>query len=365
MSRNSLILLGVATAIATLSAASTSPLPLAGGTFQQPETVSLTGAKVGIWNLAGTVTVLPADAGSAVVVEIARHGKDGARITSAHDVIEGVQALRLQYPETHIVYRMGSREHNHWNTELRVRDDGTFDNDDRGRGDRRVSLSGEGDGMEGWADLTVRVPRGQRITIHLAVGSISAENVDGDVRLDTDDGDITASKMKGALSLDTGSGDVKVTGSDGDLSIDTGSGDVTASDLKGRELTMDTGSGAVTVEGAVADALSIDTGSGDVGVSGLDSRDVKVDTGSGGVELNYDAAPSDIDIDTGSGTVRISAPAGLSARIDFETSSGTITSDFPVTLTSHERDELHGTIGDGKGHLHVETGSGEIELRRK
>lgn len=364
MSRNPVRLAILAATIVTLSAAS-GLIPSRIAAAQQPETISLTGTKVGIWDLAGQVSLFPANAGSAVLVEVTRRGKDGARLTSAHGEIGGVQTLRLIYPETHIVYRMTSREQNHWNTELRVRDDGTFNNDDGGRGDRSVSISGEGDGLEAWADLKVQVPAGQRVTIHLAAGSISAENVDGDIRLDTDDGDVTTARTKGHLTLDTGSGDVKATGHDGDLLIDTGSGDVTASALHGHDLSFDTGSGNVTLDGAAADALSVDTGSGAVSASGLASGNVKVDTGSGDVELDYTTAPTDINVDTGSGAVRITSPSGLNARVDFSTSSGDITTEFPVTLTSHQRDELHGTIGSGGGHLHVETGSGDITLRKK
>lgn len=332
-------------------------------TIQQPETVSLTGARIGIWNLVGRVSVVPADGGSAVVVEISRHGADAGKITTAQGELGGFQTLRLIYPSSDILYRPAGRSSGDWESDLRVRDDGTFGDEDHWGGGHRVRISSDG-GIDASADLIVKVPRGQRITIRLAVGAITAENVDGDITLDTNDGNISTTRTAGHLVLDTGSGDVKVTGHDGDASIDTGSGDVTASALHGHDLSFDTGSGDVTIEGAAADALSVDTGSGAVSVSGLASGRVKVDTGSGDVELGYTTSPTDIDIDAGSGDVRITSPAGLNARVDFETSSGDITTDFPVTLTSHERDELHGTIGSGGGRLHVETGSGDIELRK-
>lgn len=331
---------------------------------QEPETVSLTGAKIGIWNLVGQVHVVAASGGTAVVVEIARHGADGAKITTAQGELGGFQSLRLIYPSPDILYRPAGRTSGEWESDLRVRDDGTFGDDDHWGGGHRVRISSEG-GIDASADLTVKVPRGARVTIRLAVGTITAVNVNGDLTLDTNDGDITTTGTAGRLVLDTGSGDVKMTGHDGDASIDTGSGDVTASSLRGHDLSFDTGSGDVTLEGAAADALSVDTGSGAVSVSGLASGRVKVDTGSGDVTLGYTTSPTDIDIDAGSGDVRIESPAGLNAHVDFETSSGDITTDFPVTLTSHERDELHGTIGTGGGRLHVETGSGDIKLLKR
>ncbi|HSC58838.1 MAG TPA: DUF4097 family beta strand repeat-containing protein [Gemmatimonadales bacterium] len=364
MSSKSFQYLGLTASIFALAGAAGGPISPANAHSQKPETVSLTGAKVGIWNLVGQVTVVPAGAGTAVVVEITRRGKDAAKITTAQGELGGAQTLRLVYPAADILYRPAGRTSGEWESDLRVRDDGTFGDEDRWGGGHRVRISSDG-GIDAAADLTVRVPRGQRITIRLAVGAITAENVDGDLKLDTDDGDIATTKTRGNLVLDTGSGNVKLTGHDGDASIDTGSGDVTASAMHGHDLSFDTGSGDVSIDGAAADALSVDTGSGAVTVSGLASGRVKVDTGSGDVELAYADAPTDIDIDAGSGNVRITSPAGLNARVDFETSSGDITTDFPVTLTSHERDELHGTIGTGGGRLHVETGSGNIELRKK
>ncbi|MGB7212086.1 MAG: DUF4097 family beta strand repeat-containing protein [Gemmatimonadales bacterium] len=330
---------------------------------QQPETVSLTGNKIGVWNLVGQVSVVPAASGSAVVVEISRHGKDAAKITTAQGELGGIQTLRLVYPANDILYRPAGRTSGQWETDLRVRDDGTFGDEDHWGGGHRVTIGSDG-GFDGSADLTIAVPSGQKITIQLAVGTITASNVDGDLKLDTDDGDISTTQTKGHLVLDTGSGDVKVTGHDGDASIDTGSGDVTATALHGSDLSFDTGSGDVKIDGAVADALSVDTGSGAVTVSGLKTGRLKVDTGSGDVILGYTTAPTDIDIDAGSGDVRITSPVGLNAKVDFETSSGDITTEFPVTLTSHERDELHGTIGTGAGRLHVETGSGDITLHK-
>jgi lia operon protein LiaG len=45
-----------------------------------------------------------------------------------------------------------------------------------------------------------------------------------------------------------------------------------------------------------------------------------------------------------------------------DTASGDIDTDFPLAVTRTARDHLQGTVGDGKGKISVETGSGEIRL---
>ena len=71
-----------------------------------------------------------------------------------------------------------------------------------------------------------------------------------------------------------------------------------------------------------------------------------------------------LDVATGSGDVSIVAPAGIGARLEMETGSGNIESDFPLSVTRTGRHHLVGTIGDGKGRVSVETGSGSVRLLR-
>jgi len=66
--------------------------------------------------------------------------------------------------------------------------------------------------------------------------------------------------------------------------------------------------------------------------------------------------------ETGSGDIAIRAPASLGAELDIQTSSGDIETDFPLQVTRHGRDHVVGTIGDGKGTIAIETGSGAIRL---
>jgi DUF4097 and DUF4098 domain-containing protein YvlB len=69
-----------------------------------------------------------------------------------------------------------------------------------------------------------------------------------------------------------------------------------------------------------------------------------------------------LDVETGSGDVSIKAPPTLSAELQIETSNGDVESDFPMQLTERSHDHLTGRIGDGRGKIAIETGSGGIRL---
>ncbi|HEX6107636.1 MAG TPA: DUF4097 family beta strand repeat-containing protein [Gemmatimonadales bacterium] len=338
---------------------------------QQGERYTLAGGDVAIYNLAGAVTVEPGT--GSVVVQVTRGGADAGRLGVEQGEIRGRETLRVRYPADRVVYAgldQGS------STDLRVRDDGTFgdgDSDDdhqrHGRHDRegrRVRIiGGAGDGLAAHADLRVRIPPGSEVAIYLAVGTVSVGNIEGRLHVDAHSAAVTAAGTKGELSVDVGAGAVDVTGAEGVLLVDTGSGPVQVSRFRGTELSVDTGSGEVTATEVQANDLSIDTGSGDVRLSGASAPAVRLETGSGSVTADLRTATRSLSVETGSGDISVTAPGSLGAEIEIETASGEIETDFPLQLTRHARDHLIGRIGDGKGKIAIETGSGDVRLRKR
>ena len=327
--------------------------PLAG----QSNRYTVSGRDVAIYNLAGTMRI-EAGTGSAVIVEMTRGGDDGSKLEVQTGPISGRETFRVIYPSDRIVYPALGR---HSQSQLRVRDDGTFE----GHGGRDVRISGDGSGLEAFADLRVLVPAGQRIAVNLAAGRVTASNVNGQLSIDASSSSVEASGTRGSLSIDVGSGDVKVTGAEGDVNVDTGSGNVTLSDLRGGEVGIDTGSGDVTATTLGSRTLKVDTGSGDVTLSGVTTDDADIETGSGNIRLDLAGALRSFHGETGSGDVTIRAPGSLSAALDIETSSGEIESDFEVAVTRREEDHLVGRIGAGTGRISVDTGSGSVRLLRQ
>src|SRR6202008_2408590 len=130
--------------------------------------------------------------------------------------------LRIIYPADRIVYpQMRAR------TSIEVRSDGTFGDGSWRQGIRdrdRVEIRDYGPGLEAYADLVVRVPKGQKIELYLAVGRADIANVEGDLLLDVGAAEVDVSGTKGSLTLDTGSGRVAVRDATGYLNIDSGSG---------------------------------------------------------------------------------------------------------------------------------------------
>lgn len=342
-------------------------LPAGALAAQQPERYTIDGDDVAVYNLAGLLQV---ESGQGeVTVTVTRGGGDASRLKVAQDEIDGRQALRVMYPADKIRYSLDKGDR----TELRVREDGTFsDNDDwgghghehrydGGREGHRVTIT-DSDGLDAHADLTVQIPAGRRVALYLAVGRVTVTNVAGELRVDASSAPVSATGFKGSLMIDVGSGSVQATQVDGDLSVDTGSGPVKASQVKNGRLSIDTGSGDVTGTDLQGEEVSIETGSGEIMLTTLRCPKVSLETGSGRVTADLLGPISDLQIETGSGDIAIKAPPTLNAAVEIETSSGEIETDFPLQVTRQGRDHLTGRIGDGRGTIGIETGSGAVKL---
>ena len=342
--------------VAAVVVAAAAVLAGTAGLLAQPtaERFSLTGDEVAIYNLAGRLQVV-AGTGDAVVVEVTRGGADAVKLEIETGPHRGRQTLRVLYPERRIVYPQIGRG---TSSTLEVDEDGFFGDSDG----RRITVAGSGSGLEAHADLRVRMPAGQKLTIHWVVGEVTVINVEGELFVDHSAGSVNVDGIRGSLSLDTGSGTIQVSRARGDVTLDTGSGTLAVSDVQGGRLSLDTGSGTVTISNVKVDELAADTGSGAVTVRAADVDDIRLESGSGPVEVELVDDVESLVIDTGSGRITLRVPRGLGATFEIETSSGGIDIDVPYEATEVGRHEMRGRFGDGNGRIRIDSGSGGVRI---
>ena len=343
---------------------------LAGSVSAQTSRHVLKGDSVAVYNLVGELRVEPGS-GSDVVVEVQRGGEDSAKLEILTGPIRGRETLRIIYPDDVIVMPDWGRG---WNTTLRVRDDGTFGDDGdfgHGRGawsrdGHEVRITGRSrSGLEAYADLRVAVPKGKTISLNLGVGKTFVSNVEGNIRVSVASADVSADRTRGTLRIATGSGNVDLRTASGDVQLETGSGDVTVSAVQGTSLRLGTGSGNVTITDGKAGTLHVETGSGDIEATGSSGDDVSFETGSGNVDVSLVSTFRSLRVETGSGDVTLRVPPTVGAEVDLDTGSGDIDlGGLTLQVRRIEHDHISGTLGDGKGRLSVETGSGNVRLQK-
>jgi len=325
------------------------------------ERYALRDERVAVYNLVGEMRV-EAGSGREVVVEVTRGGSDARELRVERGRVGDAEAVRVIYPEGRIVYPAMGRGSQ---TQLTVRRDGTFGGGGWSVGGDRVTIAGSGRGTEAWADVRVRVPAGQTLAVHQAVGRVFVTNVNGTLRVHGASASVRVEGTRGDLGVDVGSGSVEVTGASGILNLDTGSGGVRLNGVRGSRLIVDTGSGGVTATDVAFEDVRVDVGSGAVRLHGVRARDLVVDTGSGSVNVALAADARNVKIDTGSGGVTMVVPDGYGADVEIDTGSGGIDVDVPMTARTLRRSRLTGRIGDGDGRLTINTGSGGVRIRRR
>jgi len=329
----------------------------------------LKGDSVAIYNLVGELRV-EAGSGSDVTVEIERGGADAAKLDVQTGPLRGRETLRIIYPDDVISMPDWGRG---WNTTLRVRDDGTF-GEEHGRHDRggwsrdghEVRITGRGrGGLEAFANLRVSVPKGKNVALYLGVGKAFVSNVDGVIRVYVASADVAADRTRGSLRVETGSGNVDLRTASGDVSLASGSGDITVAGVDGASLKVETGSGNVTLSDAKAPNFQVETGSGDIEATAASGNELSFETGSGNVNVALIATFQSLRIETGSGDVTLKVPPTLGAEVDLDTGSGDIDlGGLTLLVRRIEHDHVTGTLGDGKGRVSVETGSGNVHLQK-
>jgi lia operon protein LiaG len=332
----------------------------------QTERITLAGPEVAIYNLVGTLKV-EGGSGSDVVVEVTRAGRDAQRLTVQRGDVRGRPALRILYPEDRIVYPRDGYGNRDNRSTFSVGDDGILgDDDQRGwnRG-RRIEVRSSGDGFEAHADLRVTVPKGKTVFLRHGIGETTIDNVDGRLNVSVAASRVRASHVRGALTLDTGSGGVEVTDMTGDLNLDAGSGGATLEGVRGGKLNMDIGSGSLRGRAIDVSELVADVGSGGIRLSDVKTPRLHLETGSGGSDVELLGPVDDIQVEAGSGGVTLRLPANLGATVDIETGSGGIDTDFEVKVQRMERHALRGTVGDGRGRVRIEAGSGTVRLLKR
>lgn len=330
------------------------------------ETKSFDSSHFTLNNLIGKVEVR-GHSGSGFQLRVNVQGRDGTRdnikLVSDGDSLSVVFPVRESHNYVYPELGAGSRTSFHANN----RESGWLSQVLSGiTGRDKVEVRGSGKGLEVWADVEVLVPSGGDVKVHLGVGRIEADGIDGEVLLDTSSGSIRGRNLSGEIVMDTGSGHVEAQDLRGRVVIDTGSGHVSLDGCDCEVLSVDTGSGHVDLNDIRGRELSVDTGSGHVEARAVEADSATIDTGSGSVTLELTRmGRGNFDIDTGSGGITLALPPNAAADVDAETGSGGIhfELDQEIKLRHQERDEVSFSIGGGGAHVRLDTGSGGIRIK--
>jgi DUF4097 and DUF4098 domain-containing protein YvlB len=212
----------------------------------------------------------------------------------------------------------------------------------------RVDQEREGRTSRGDASYEVSVPRGTRLRLQAASGTVTASGSQGEVSATTVSGAIDVSGARRQVALESVSGPIKASQLAGDLKAQNVSGSVRAENVAGRVEAW-TVNGAIRLIGVRANDIRAETVGGDIVYAG------RVATGG----TYY--------FESHSGTIRLTIPGSPGAQFRLETVSGTIQTDFPAETAAagggRKGGRVEFTIGDGRAKVTARTFSGRILVK--
>jgi DUF4097 and DUF4098 domain-containing protein YvlB len=212
----------------------------------------------------------------------------------------------------------------------------------------RVDQEREGRMSRGDANYDVSVPRGTRLRLQAASGTVTASGSQGEISATTVSGAIDVSGARRQVALESVSGPIKASQLAGDLKAQNVSGSIRAENVAGRVEAW-TVNGAIRLIGVRANDIRAETVGGDIVYAG------RVATGG---TYNFESH---------SGTIRLTIPGSPGAQFRLETVSGTIQTDFPAETAAagggRKGGRVEFTIGDGRAKVTARTFSGRILVK--
>jgi DUF4097 and DUF4098 domain-containing protein YvlB len=194
----------------------------------------------------------------------------------------------------------------------------------------------------------VSVPRGTRLLLRTASGSITTTGTQGEVSASTVSGMVDVSGARREVALESMSGPVRASQVAGDLRAQNVSGSVRADNISGR-----------------VEAWAV---TGGIRLTNLRANDVRAQTVGGDiVYAGRVATGATYYLESHSGTIRLTVPPTAGAQFRLETVKGAVQSDFPIEASATARAQKPGRvafrIGDGQADVIARTFSGRILIK--
>lgn len=196
------------------------------------------------------------------------------------------------------------------------------------------------------AKFFITVPREYDVDLHTSGGSITVENLEGEVLSKTSGGRLTFENIKGDIVGRTSGGSIHIGQVDGDVNAHTSGGSIRIEQATGN-IDVHTSGGSITVEEVMGT--------------------VQASTSGGSVRAYISRQPeNDCRLTTSGGTITVYMGEDVGVDVDARTSGGRIYTDFPVKLygTINPR-SLDAEVNGGGPELYLRTSGGSIHLKKK
>ena len=192
----------------------------------------------------------------------------------------------------------------------------------------------------------ISVPHEYDVELHTAGGSISVQDLEGEVLSRTSGGRLTFENITGDITGKTSGGGIRIGEVRGEVIAHTSGGSIQIERAEGN-IDVDTSGGSITIDEA--------------------RGAVKASTSGGSVRAYMSRQPEDdCRLTTSGGSITVYLDEEIGLDVDARTSGGRINTDFPVKLygTISPR-SLDAEINGGGPELYLRSSGGSIHIKKK
>ncbi len=220
-----------------------------------------------------------------------------------------------------------------------------------------------GNGRRLTVKYTVFVPQKYNVDLTTAGGSISVDDLAGNVKSHTSGGSLHFGEITGPVTGKTSGGSITLEGCVGDADIKTSGGSITIGLVNGR-VDAHTSGGSIRIEQAKGNVIAKTSG-GSIEVKEV-MGDIDASTSGGSVTASISRQPQGrCSLRTSGGSVNAYIAENIKVNLDASTSGGKVYVDFPITIQGEiKRTQLVTPINGGGPELILRTSGGNVNLKK-
>ena len=191
----------------------------------------------------------------------------------------------------------------------------------------------------------ITVPEQYNVDLQTSGGSISVEDLEGEVEAETSGGSLSFGLIQGDIKGRTSGGSISLDGTSGNADVHTSGGSIWLGKVAGTVKARTSG-GSITID-EVAGTIDAETSGGSIRAAITEQPE------------------GDCELRTSGGSITVRLADGIGVDVDASTSAGRVTTEFDVPpRDKDEMDELEASINGGGPMLRLRTSAGSVRINR-
>lgn len=209
----------------------------------------------------------------------------------------------------------------------------------------------------------IQVPEKYNVDLQTAGGSISVDDLEGEVNTKTSGGSLKFGEIVGPVYGRTSGGSIALEQCEGTADVKTSGGSISIGEVDG-DVEAHTSGGSLRITQARG-SVNASTSGGSITVEEVMGT-INASTSGGSVTARISSQPeSDCSLSTSGGSVNAHLADNLQLDVDAKTSGGRVQTDFPVTVQGElKKTELQAKINGGGPILKLRTSGGSIYVKK-